>query len=313
MKSMSVFRFLSGGTLLVLVAGCAGAQTRVDLRTQSSDVDFSAAASTKPFQTGTVLPGTCARGQIFFKSDATAGQNIFECAAPNNWTQQLNTGGTFTAPNNSLVVGGTSGNTTLDVSTSYLNGLYPQLGASNTFGAFENIFVPSATTPALRIVGGAIPTVNPHVAGEWMTSPAGRALWGDGVNDQYAVSIAGSGITPPTAPITGHLAVWAPGYVVTDGGPVTPVAGGSAPSISGCSATIGTASANTVGFYTSGTTGACTVTLTFATTAPTGWVCASSDETAGNLSRQTGYTTTTATLQGTTVTGDSVTFSCRGF
>src|SRR5207253_1922634 len=61
----------------------------------------------------------------------------------------------------------------------------------------------------------------------------------------------------------------------------------AAPSISGCTATIGTGAKGTTGFYTSGTTGVCAVTLTFAYTAATGWVCATSDETTGNLSRQT--------------------------
>lgn len=42
---------------------------------------------------GTVVPTTCSPGQIFFKTDATAGQNIYECAATNTYTQQLNSGG----------------------------------------------------------------------------------------------------------------------------------------------------------------------------------------------------------------------------
>jgi hypothetical protein len=91
------------------------------------------------------------------------------------------------------------------------------------------------------------------------------------------------------------------------------IAGGSAPSISGCSATIGSGSANTTGFFTSGTTGTCTVTLTFATTAPTGWVCDIHNNTTANLTRQTAYTTTTATVSGVAVTSDTLTFSCRAF
>lgn len=41
---------------------------------------------------GTTLPATCTVGEVYFKSDATAGQNIYECAATNTWTQQLNSG-----------------------------------------------------------------------------------------------------------------------------------------------------------------------------------------------------------------------------
>lgn len=45
------------------------------------------------FRTGTVLPATCTVGDLYFKSDATAGQNLYECQTLNTWTQQLNGGG----------------------------------------------------------------------------------------------------------------------------------------------------------------------------------------------------------------------------
>lgn len=54
--------------------------------------DMTAVTHSLPFQTGTTLPATCAVGEAFFKSNATAGQNIYECAALNTWTQQLNSG-----------------------------------------------------------------------------------------------------------------------------------------------------------------------------------------------------------------------------
>lgn len=53
--------------------------------------DYGAASLRIP--TGTSNPGTCTVGQILFRSDATAGQNIYECSATNTWTQQLNSGG----------------------------------------------------------------------------------------------------------------------------------------------------------------------------------------------------------------------------
>lgn len=69
------------------------AQTEVDLRTQSKNVDFSGAASTKPSQTGTVVPGTCSPGQTFFLLSATAGQNLLLCTSANTWTTLTGTGG----------------------------------------------------------------------------------------------------------------------------------------------------------------------------------------------------------------------------
>lgn len=50
--------------------------------------DASGAASTAPAKVGTSLPGTCVIGELYFKSDATAGQNIYECQSTNTWTQQ---------------------------------------------------------------------------------------------------------------------------------------------------------------------------------------------------------------------------------
>jgi hypothetical protein len=78
--------------LLLIAAGAAHCQTRVDLARQGGNVDFSAALSTKPFQTGTALPGSCGTGQIFFLSNATAGSNTYGCIA-NVWTLQGGGGG----------------------------------------------------------------------------------------------------------------------------------------------------------------------------------------------------------------------------
>ncbi len=76
-------------TLLLLFGGLAAvssAQTRVDLRTQSKNVDFSGAASTTPWKLGTVAPMVCSVGQVFFNTTASAGQNVYLCTAPNVWT-----------------------------------------------------------------------------------------------------------------------------------------------------------------------------------------------------------------------------------
>src|ERR1700686_2114865 len=79
------FAFLILGALLPLAHPAAG-QTEVDLRTQSKDVDFSGAVTTKPAKTGTVLPPTCSAGEIFFQLNASAGQNLYLCTNPNTWT-----------------------------------------------------------------------------------------------------------------------------------------------------------------------------------------------------------------------------------
>lgn len=73
--------------LLVLVSlPPIGAQTLVDLRTQTKNIDFSSALSTKPFQTGTVLPAACSVGATFFNSAAPSGRNLYGCTSVNMWT-----------------------------------------------------------------------------------------------------------------------------------------------------------------------------------------------------------------------------------
>jgi len=74
--------------VMALMGLTAAAQTQIDLATQAKRVDFSNASSTKPLQTGTPLPSTCAVGQMFFKTDAPAGANLYACTAANTWSVQ---------------------------------------------------------------------------------------------------------------------------------------------------------------------------------------------------------------------------------
>jgi len=59
-------------------------------------VDFTSSTSTAPMKSGTSLPSTCSVGQAFFKTDATAGQNIYLCTSNNTWTQVQGSGGSGT-------------------------------------------------------------------------------------------------------------------------------------------------------------------------------------------------------------------------
>src|SRR3984885_10312247 len=76
--------------LWVVFVATGEGQTLVDLRTQSKSVDFSGATSTKPMQTGSSLPSTCAIGQFFFLTTAPAGSNIYACDLTNTWTVEGN-------------------------------------------------------------------------------------------------------------------------------------------------------------------------------------------------------------------------------
>jgi hypothetical protein len=76
----------------MLLAPRAWTQTTVDLRTQSRSVDFAAASSTRPMKTGTTLPSVCSAGEMFFKTDAPVGANVYGCVATNTWV--VESGGT---------------------------------------------------------------------------------------------------------------------------------------------------------------------------------------------------------------------------
>lgn len=83
---MNLHKYLACLLLPGLLAGCAWGQTQIDLKGQARNVDFSTAPATKPFQVGTVLPGTCGVGEAFFKTDEAPGNNLYGCTAPNVWT-----------------------------------------------------------------------------------------------------------------------------------------------------------------------------------------------------------------------------------
>ncbi len=96
---------------VVLAAGAVVlcGQTQVDLRTQSKTVDFTQAPETRPLKTGTVIPATCAVGDLYFLTTAVAGANVYGCVAVNTWSLQSGGGGggggSVTVDNGSTVVG----------------------------------------------------------------------------------------------------------------------------------------------------------------------------------------------------------------
>src|SRR5579864_3837833 len=64
------------------------AQTQVDLKMQSKQVDFTGASFTKPVRSGTSVPVTCGVGEFFFNTSAPAGANLYACTSTNTFTLQ---------------------------------------------------------------------------------------------------------------------------------------------------------------------------------------------------------------------------------
>lgn len=79
---------LANLTVVLLLAVPVVAQTQLDLRNQSRNVDFGAAASTRPIKTGSDLPVNCSIGDLFFRSTSAAGKNLYGCTTSNTWTVQ---------------------------------------------------------------------------------------------------------------------------------------------------------------------------------------------------------------------------------
>jgi hypothetical protein len=95
MKSRIQPRLWAPGTLLAITMTVSG-QTAVDLKTQSKSVDFSGAQFTRPVKVGTTLPATCQVGEMYFKADASPGNNLYACIAGSTWAPLLTSGFTGT-------------------------------------------------------------------------------------------------------------------------------------------------------------------------------------------------------------------------
>lgn len=179
------------------LAAIAAGQTRVDLRGQSKSVDFSAASFTKPFSTGTSLPATCGVGQVFFLSNAPAGQNVYGCATVNTWSLQSGGGG-----------GGGSGVTVQSAGTA--------VGTKSTLnfsGGAGILYAISDSGAAIAIQTSANTAVTPTLA----------ALQAGGV--LLCASAGGSGTTYTcamsptlTAYTSGMLLTWKPAANGSGGG-----------------------------------------------------------------------------------------------
>lgn len=135
--------------LLSIAVGClplqALAQTRVDLRSQSKNIDFSQAQSVRPFRTGTVLPPVCTAGEMFFKTDAAPGSNMFGCVATDTWGLEGETDpvtdveAELDVTGNRLTIGCRRGNCNVqtgDVITTFSNLNASFVPASGTYTAY---------------------------------------------------------------------------------------------------------------------------------------------------------------------------------
>jgi hypothetical protein len=178
---MRLFNVTYRGALLAAAVSCAIAQTQVDLRTQSKSVDFSAASSTKPMQTGTSLPATCSVGALFLNTSTPAGQNVFACTAVNTWSVE---GGATPSP---------AGSTNMVLSNNGSALLWQAISgdASGPPGAVTVSGIQGHGVSTVTPSGGQVLTWN-TAAGQWVpTSPTGGA-YSSSFTSQTSVTVAGT-------------------------------------------------------------------------------------------------------------------------
>lgn len=188
------FDRLLPAAIALLAAGSALSQTKVDLRSQSAGVDFSAAQSTKPFKAGSVLPGACQANEAFLKTDGNT-ETLFLCSAAGAWT----------------AVSGLRGTAAQLVTT---DGGAPTISIANPF-AFPGAAAFAASridAPAFTVPAGRAPAV-PLSGDFWVAD--GRLWWHNGVKPVAFWNDDGAG-----GGLSGYLTV------PYSAAPVFPVGGG---------------------------------------------------------------------------------------
>lgn len=76
----------TGSTNVLCDIDTAYVPSKTGTNTWTGANSFAGASATAPAQTGTSLPATCTVGDQYFKSDATAGSNLYGCTSTNTWT-----------------------------------------------------------------------------------------------------------------------------------------------------------------------------------------------------------------------------------
>jgi hypothetical protein len=158
----------------ILVGVCllesAGAQTKVDLRTQSKDMNFGTTNPTSPFQIGASLPATCSVGQAFFQTTSAAGLNLYGCTAVNSWT--LFSAGVLLGD----VTGTPSASTVSQLQGRPMSATAPTSGQSLAWNSGANSWTPQTQLGRVENAGTILPVEpNLNFAGGGCTDNPGNS------------------------------------------------------------------------------------------------------------------------------------------
>lgn len=84
-----IIALMAAGLYLTVARSQSTKVNPINQLNTSVPIDFSGAASTKPAKTGTQLPSSCSVGEMFLKTDAPGGANVYVCTSgPSTWTVQ---------------------------------------------------------------------------------------------------------------------------------------------------------------------------------------------------------------------------------
>lgn len=154
-------------TIHLLVVSTVLAQVKVatDIIHYGS-VDSLSAASTAPVKGGVTLPATCVQGELFFKTDATPGENLYGCVSTNMWA--VLTGGASI----SLPLGISDGGTGQTTGPAALTAIAPSTTANDMFyfNGTQHVRIPIVTGPSICFLPGPPPA--------WGTCPAATSVSG---------------------------------------------------------------------------------------------------------------------------------------
>lgn len=245
----------------------------------------------------------------------------YAASGANSDITSLQSGVGLTSPKITTGINDTNGNTLLGITatTSAVNSLTISNSSTSTLGgtigaAGTGTNLDITITPKgsgnLNLPGGSLIRASDGTlkmnASVWMNANAATIGLAFGTSFDTLIGRDGAGGVQvnDTNAITSTAHA---GYIKA----LTFIPAGTATTCTG--ATIGTGSKSNAGFVTATTTGTSTIVITFPVTAPTGWNVSASDSTAVTNMVQTASSTTTATLSGTTVSGDVIRYIAMAY
>jgi hypothetical protein len=159
----------------ILSTTIAWSQTAIDVK-QLRTADFSGFSLTKPAQVGTALPSSCSTGQMFFKSNALAGANLYVCVL-NSWS--LQSGQISSIFGRTGDVQAASGDYQFGMIGGVASLLQGGTGATTAAQALINLGAAGlAHTHTADQIGNAVSTIGTYSNPNWITSISWSKLTG---------------------------------------------------------------------------------------------------------------------------------------